>query len=84
MVLDALIDLSGGDFKAGPHDPFAVFRLDRDTALTLGFEICLDHADHRRRWPPAGGWAFNVDGEYALGARAAAGTRPSPVRAGPR
>ena len=105
MAAYPILDLSGGDFKADPSDPCALFRLP-DSEVTVGVEICLDHSDYRLRrttaispWPKrgdgidlhlipscgmqlhpasvaarAGGWAFNVDGQYALGDPAQSGT----------
>lgn len=105
-----IIDISDGDFKTSARDPHAIFRLGGSGQatvgeVTVGVEICLDHADHRMRkaiarspWPHrdggidlhlipscgmqlhseavaarAGGWAFNCDGQYALGDGAEAG-----------
>ncbi|WP_440714024.1 hypothetical protein [Gordonia sp. FQ] len=102
MAAYPILDTSGGDLKTTPRDPYSLFRIGGGPggeALTVGVEICLDHADRRLRkgvdrspWPsrgdgldlhlipscgmqlhpPAvaarsGGWAFNCDGQYALG-----------------
>lgn len=114
MTAYPAIDISAGDFKHEPDDPFAVFRIPGTATVDIAVEVCLDHSDHRIRngidrnpWPEradgldlhlvvscgmqlhvpsvaarAGGWAFNCDGQYALGTPAQAGTPQREVVAG--
>jgi len=52
MVGYPALDLSGGDFKEKPDDPYAIFRQrinDKVIYMDLGIEICLDHSDARLR-----------------------------------
>jgi len=71
MTAYAMIDISAGDLKRSPRDPYAIFRLpegeapggDRVRPLDIAVEVCLDHAADRirksiphNRWPePDGG-----------------------------
>ncbi|MFM9378328.1 hypothetical protein [Gordonia sp. VNK21] len=55
-----VLDTSGGDLKSAAHDPYAIFSVPGERPVTVGVEICLDHADHRlrrgvvrSRWPEA-------------------------------
>lgn len=115
MTAYPVLDTTAGDFKSGPFDPYAIFRVPSPAApVTVGVEICLDHSDQRLRksvarspWPSrgdgvdlhlipscgmqlhppsvaarAGGWAFNCDGQYALGDALAAGGGHRSVVAG--
>lgn len=57
------LDLSGGDLKRAPFDPYAVFALPAaGDPLYTAVEVCLDHTDRRLRrsdarspWPGARG-----------------------------
>lgn len=54
MVAYQWIDLSDGDLKQAPYDPYAIFRQTYGAdnvprSLDLGVEICLDHYDGRLR-----------------------------------
>lgn len=57
MIAYLPIDISGGDLKATPNDPFAIFSQSQvstggpigPSAMNYGVEICLDHLDMRLR-----------------------------------
>ena len=50
MTAYPVLDMSGGDLKKEPTDPYAIFRLLAANApLNVGVEICLDHSDRRLR-----------------------------------
>lgn len=62
MTSYPVIDISAGDFKHSPQDPYAVFRLPGDVPISVAVEVCLDHSDHRIRkgidrnpWPERDG-----------------------------
>ncbi|MET0811676.1 MAG: hypothetical protein ABWY03_01390 [Microbacterium sp.] len=62
MTAYPVIDISAGDFKSSPEDPYAVFRLGDDAPVDIAVEVCLDHSDHRIRkgvarnpWPERDG-----------------------------
>lgn len=59
-----VLDISGGDFKRHPTDPYAIFTLSAgDAPVTVGVEVCLDHSDTRlRRGAAHSAWRADGDG----------------------
>ena len=59
-----VLDLSAGDFKSGPFDPYAIFAVPTTgAAVHAAVEICLDHSDRRVRKSSARSpWPRRTDG----------------------
>ncbi|GAA1862147.1 hypothetical protein ACFQZV_13170 [Microbacterium koreense] len=65
MTAYPILDLTGGDDKRDPRDPYAIFRhvYGVDDHADIGVEICLDHADNRlRRSIASPAWPVKPDG----------------------